>query len=213
MGTKSKNAKKKTVTKSNATKKSNDKNKVILVSTIAAVVLLAIVLLCVSVFSGPKVDIEVENFGKIVVKLDPDAAPITVENFLNLVESGFYTDSSFHRIADGFVIQGGMSATGKQATPIKGEFRLNGIENPLKHERGVISMARTGDPNSATSQFFIVHETSDNNTAALDGNYAAFGWVVFGMETVDRIAVLETNSNNILTSTVKINSATFVKEK
>ena len=198
MGTKSKNAKKKTVTKSNATKKSNDKNKVILVSTIAAVVLLAIVLLCVSVFSGPKVVIEVENFGKIVVKLDPDAAPITVENFLNLVESGFYTDSSFHRIADGFVIQGGMSATGKQATPIKGEFRLNGIENPLKHERGVISMARTNDPDSASSQFFIVLETTANNTGALDGRYAAFGRVTRGMKVVDKIAAVRTSGETPL---------------
>ena len=138
--------------------------------------------------------IEVEDFGDIVIELDPEAAPITVANFQKLVKEKFYKNSTFHRIVDGFVIQGGASAKGKEAATIKGEFAENGVANPLAHERGVISMARLGnDPNSASSQFFIVLETSSNNTLSLDGKYAAFGRVIEGMDVVDAIAAVRTN--------------------
>lgn len=125
--------------------------------------------------------------GDIVVHLRPDAAPITVENFQKLVASGFYNNLTFHRVVSGFMIQGGDpkgDGTGGSADTIKGEFSSNGVSNPLKHTRGVISMARSTAPNSASSQFFIMHETN----SSLDGSYAAFGEVVFGMETVDGIA-------------------------
>lgn len=125
--------------------------------------------------------------GDIVVHLRADAAPITVENFKKLVSSGFYNNLTFHRVVSGFMIQGGDpkgDGTGGSADTIKGEFSSNGVDNPLKHTRGVISMARSNAPDSASSQFFIMHETS----SSLDGNYAAFGEVVFGMETVDGIA-------------------------
>ncbi|MBQ9784942.1 MAG: peptidylprolyl isomerase [Clostridia bacterium] len=158
----------------------------------------------------------VSRVDDIVVELDPENAPITVANFQKLVGEEFYNGLVFHRVIEGFMIQGGGYKTDgseKEADTIKGEFSENGVDNGIKHVRGTISMARTDVYDSASSQFFIVHETSDSNTGSLDGKYAAFGWVVFGMETVDRIAVLETNDNNILTSTVKINSATFVTEK
>ncbi len=125
--------------------------------------------------------------GDIVVHLRADVAPITVQNFKDLVADGFYDGLTFHRIISGFMIQGGDprgDGTGGSEKTIKGEFSANGVENSLKHERGVISMARSNDYNSASSQFFIMHATS----SYLDGNYAAFGEVVFGMETVDGIA-------------------------
>lgn len=131
--------------------------------------------------------------GDIVVHLRPDVAPITVDNFKKLVDSGFYNNLTFHRIIPGFMIQGGdPKGTGQGGSPdtIKGEFPKNGVENPLSHKRGVISMARTGyDMNSASSQFFIVHADS----TYLDGDYAAFGEVVSGMEVVDGIARTPTN--------------------
>ena len=143
----------------------------------------------------PKTDevyvrIEVKKYGTIDLCLDRSAAPITVDNFVSLVESGFYDKLTFHRVIDGFMIQGGDpngDGTGG-TTPIKGEFLINGHYNPIPHERGTISMARRGDSNdSGSCQFFIVHETSKNNSYSLDGRYAAFGRVVKGMEVVDAI--------------------------
>ena len=136
------------------------------------------------------VRMEVKGYGEIDLCLDRSAAPITVENFVSLVEDGFYDKLTFHRIIEGFMIQGGDpkgNGTGG-TTPIKGEFSYNGVDNPIKHERGVISMARRGDSyDSGSCQFFIVHQTSSNNTRSLDGQYAAFGHVVKGMEVVDAI--------------------------
>ncbi|MCI5751300.1 MAG: peptidylprolyl isomerase [Oscillospiraceae bacterium] len=139
--------------------------------------------------------IEMENGKKIKLELYPDAAPITVENFENLVKSGFYDGLIFHRVIEGFMIQGGdpegtgMGGSGKN---IKGEFAANGVKNPIKHTRGVISMARSMMPNSASSQFFIMHKDAPH----LDGNYAAFGKVVEGIEVVDEIASTKTDYND-----------------
>lgn len=127
------------------------------------------------------------DLGEIELELFPDAAPITVENFTKLVGQGFYDGLTFHRIISGFMIQGGDplgNGTGGSKDRIKGEFKQNGVNNPIKHERGVISMARSMLPNSASSQFFIMHEDAPH----LDGAYAAFGRVVSGMDTVDKIA-------------------------
>lgn len=131
--------------------------------------------------------IEMENGDKIKIELYPEIAPETVANFEKLVKSGFYDGLTFHRVIKGFMIQGGCpdgTGAGGPGWSIKGEFASNGFRNDLKHERGVISMARTSDPNSAGSQFFIMHEDAPH----LDGEYAAFGKVVEGMEAVDRIA-------------------------
>ena len=136
--------------------------------------------------------IEVEKFGTIEVELYKDAAPITVDNFVKLVNKGFYNGLTFHRIIRGFMIQGGCpkgNGTGGPGYSIKGEFSMNGVNNPIKHERGVISMARAMDPNSAGSQFFIMHQAAPH----LDGQYAAFGKVVKGIEVVDAIASVQTN--------------------
>lgn len=133
------------------------------------------------------VKIEVEKYGTITLELDADTAPITVTNFINLVEDGFYDGLTFHRIIDGFMIQGGDpegTGYGGSANKIKGEFSSNGIENNISHKRGVISMARSNSPDSASSQFFIVHQDS----TFLDGEYAAFGHVTSGMDVVDKIA-------------------------
>lgn len=127
------------------------------------------------------------DLGEIVLELYPDVAPITVANFLKLVGEGFYDGLTFHRIISGFMIQGGDplgNGMGGSKDKIKGEFLQNGFNNTLKHSRGVISMARSMMPNSASSQFFIMHEDAPH----LDGAYAAFGKVVEGMDTVDRIA-------------------------
>lgn len=135
------------------------------------------------------VELEVEGYGTIKLELDADLAPITVTHFVELTKDGFYDGLTFHRIIDGFMIQGGDGASNvngeeKKCGTIKGEFRTNGIENDLLHERGVISMARIGQQNdSADSQFFIVHQDSPH----LDGDYAAFGKVTEGMEIVDEI--------------------------
>lgn len=131
--------------------------------------------------------ITVENYGEIHLELDGDTAPITVKNFVELAKSGFYDGLTFHRIISGFMIQGGDpkgDGTGGSDKNITGEFESNGIENNISHERGVISMARAEDPNSASSQFFIMHRTSTH----LDGDYAAFGKVTEGMTVVDKIA-------------------------
>ncbi len=130
--------------------------------------------------------IDVKDYGKITVALFPDDAPITVENFVKLAKDGFYDGLTFHRIISGFMIQGGDplgNGTGGSDENIKGEFTANGVENPLSHTRGAISMARSQDFDSASSQFFIVHKDS----TFLDGQYAAFGYVTEGMEIVDKI--------------------------
>ena len=132
------------------------------------------------------VEIEVQDYGTITAELDADAAPITVTNFVKLVNEGFYDGLTFHRIISGFMIQGGDpngNGSGGSAENIKGEFAQNGWDNPIKHERGVLSMARSGMPNSASSQFFIMHQAAPH----LDGAYAAFGRVLTGMEVVDAI--------------------------
>jgi len=132
------------------------------------------------------VEMEVRDFGTIELELDPNVAPITVENFVSLVNKGFYNGLTFHRIIQGFMIQGGDplgNGTGGSGKTIRGEFENNGVHNSLSHKRGVISMARSNDVNSASSQFFIVHQDSPH----LDGSYAAFGKVIKGMEVVDKI--------------------------
>ncbi len=153
--------------------------------------------------------ISVKDYGDIVVELYPVIAPVTVANFKKLVGEEFYTGTIFHRVIEDFMIQGGISATGKTADPITGEFLINGFRNDIKHERGVISMARTNDPNSASSQFFIVHETSPH----LDGSYAAFGRVIAGIKVVDKIAKVETGSSDRPLSNVVDNEIYFVKLK
>ena len=133
------------------------------------------------------VEIEVQDYGTIAVELDGDAAPITVDNFLKLAKEGFYDGLTFHRIIDGFMIQGGDpegTGMGGSDKTIKGEFSANGVENPLSHTRGAISMARSSAMDSASSQFFIVQKDS----TFLDGQYACFGYVTNGMDVVDAIA-------------------------
>ena len=133
------------------------------------------------------VEMKVKDYGKIVILLDATTAPITVANFLKLVESGFYDGLTFHRIIKDFMIQGGDPAgngSGGSSETIKGEFSSNGYENDIKHIRGVISMARSNSPDSASSQFFICNADA---TESLDGSYAAFGYVVDGMSVVDKI--------------------------
>ncbi|HIR52182.1 MAG TPA: peptidylprolyl isomerase [Candidatus Onthovicinus excrementipullorum] len=141
------------------------------------------------------IEITMENGGKIKIELDPSAAPITVENFEKLVRDGFYDGLTFHRIIPGFMIQGGDpegTGMGGPGYGIKGEFARNGVNNPIRHTRGVISMARSMMPDSAGSQFFIMHEDAPH----LDGNYAAFGHVVEGMDVVDEIAGVETDAGD-----------------
>lgn len=135
---------------------------------------------------NPVVGIELANGKTIKVELYPDIAPISVENFLNLVKDGFYDGLIFHRVIPGFMIQGGCpsgTGTGGPGHTIKGEFVANGVENNLKHKRGVLSMARSASPDSADSQFFIMVEDAPH----LDGQYAAFGAVTEGMEAADEI--------------------------
>ena len=132
------------------------------------------------------VKIKVKDYGSIMVELDYDSAPLTVENFVDLVEDGFYDGLTFHRIIEGFMAQGGgyeIDGSRKPAKTIKGEFKSNGVTNNISHKRGVISMARATDPNSASSEFFIVHQ----DYPSLDGKYAAFGKVIDGMDVVDKI--------------------------
>ena len=131
-------------------------------------------------------EIEIEKYGKITVKLEREKAPITVDNFVKLVNQKFYDGLTFHRIISGFMIQGGDpngDGTGGSDEEIKGEFLINGFKNTISHKRGVISMARAQDPNSASSQFFIMHKDGP----FLDGSYAAFGHVTEGIEIVDKI--------------------------
>ena len=147
--------------------------------------------------SGKKyVEISVKDYGKISLELDADTAPITVTNFMKLVNNKFYDGLTFHRIIKGFMVQGGDpegTGYGGSDETIKGEFSQNGVENNISHERGVISMARgSGDMNSASSQFFIVQE----DATYLDGNYAAFGYVTQGMDVVDKLAEVKVEDEN-----------------
>ena len=131
-------------------------------------------------------EIEIQDYGTITVELDGDAAPITVQNFMDLANAGFYDGLTFHRIISGFMMQGGDpngNGTGGSENTIKGEFSANGVENTLSHTRGAISMARSQNPDSASSQFFICHADS----TFLDGQYACFGYVTDGMDVVDAV--------------------------
>lgn len=142
--------------------------------------------------SNPQVEMQIKDYGTITLELFPEVAPITVENFLNLVSNSFYNGIIFHRVIEGFMIQGGDplgTGVGGSKDKIKGEFESNGVNNPLKHSRGVISMARIYMPNSASSQFFIMHKDAPH----LDGDYAAFGVVINGIEVVDKIATTKTD--------------------
>lgn len=154
---------------------------------------------------------EMENGGIVEIELYPEHAPITVANFEELVSKGFYDGLIFHRVISGFMIQGGdpkgigIGGSGKN---IKGEFQKNGVDNPISHTRGVISMARSQNYNSASSQFFICHA----NATFLDGQYAAFGKVVSGMETVDEIARVPTDGNDRPYYEQKIKKMTLIKD-
>lgn len=157
------------------------------------------------------VKIEMENGGVILIELYEDKAPITVNNFKNLVSKGFYDGLIFHRVIAGFMIQGGDptgTGMGGSGTPIKGEFASNGYPNDISHERGVISMARSQRPNSASSQFFIMHADGK----FLDGEYAAFGRVVNGMEVVDEIAGVKTDYSDRPIIDMRMKSVTLVEE-
>ena len=159
-----------------------------------------------------RVSFEIEGYGRVVVQLDPKAAPLTVANFKKLVNEGFYNGLTFHRIADltgegGFIVQGGDpngNGSGGSKETVKGEFSANGVDNPLKHTRGTISMARSNDMNSASSQFFFCTDTTEH----LDGNYAAFGKVVYGMRVIDKMSEVMTDSNSKPYYTIKM---TWVK--
>ncbi len=155
------------------------------------------------------IKITMENGGIIKLELDETIAPITVENFVKLVGDGFYNGLTFHRIIPGFMIQGGCpdgTGMGGPGHKIKGEFMSNGFNNPIKHEKGVISMARSGHPDSAGSQFFIMHEKSPH----LDGDYAAFGHVTEGIEVVDEIAECKTSFGDAPVTPVVIKSIELV---
>ena len=163
--------------------------------------------------------IKIKNYGEIVVALRSDVAPITVANFKSLVSAKFYDGTVFHRVIEDFMIQGGGytymgdKLTERDADAIKGEFTSNGVTNNLAHIRGVISMARTSVPDSASSQFFIMHQVS----TSLDQKYAAFGYVLAGMDVVDKIAVTNTTSSgghsDVPVDPVVIESITFVQPK
>ena len=157
------------------------------------------------------VRIEMENGGIIDIELYEDKAPITVANFKKLVSEGFYDGLIFHRVIAGFMIQGGDptgTGCGGSSEKIKGEFRANGVENDISHVRGVVSMARSQMPNSASSQFFIMHADGK----FLDGNYAAFGKVVSGIEVVDEIAGVKTNFQDRPIIDMKMAKVTLIEE-
>lgn len=187
-------------------KKSNkqDKNRMVFISVIVAAVLVVVCIAAVIANTIGKnkkdgsggmpavtskdyfADIEIKDYGKITVKLDGEAAPITVKNFVSLAKDGFYDGLTFHRIMKGFMMQGGDpegNGYGGSGKTIVGEFVNNGYDNKLSHTRGAISMARSNNYNSASSQFFIVHQDSTN----LDGEYAVFGYVTEGIEVVDAV--------------------------
>ena len=160
--------------------------------------------------TNPRVKIDMAELGEMTLELFPNVAPITVKNFLDLVNSSFYNGLIFHRVIKGFMIQGGDpqgTGMGGSKNNIKGEFKQNGVDNPLEHSRGVISMARAYNPNSASSQFFIMHK----DASYLDGSYAAFGAVVEGIEVVDKIANVKTNHSDKPLEAVTIKSITVVR--
>lgn len=174
-----------------AAKKEKNSHIAAVVASVAAAVA-AVAVFAVAIFlivSGSKTyyaDIVIEDYGTVTVRLDTEAAPITCENFISLAESGFYNGLTFHRIMEGFMMQGGDpegDGSGGSGKEIKGEFSANGWDNPLSHTAGTISMARADPYDSASSQFFIVHKDS----TFLDGKYAAFGYVTDGMEVVDAV--------------------------
>ena len=158
-----------------------------------------------------KAIIEMENGGTMTLELYPETAPITVENFVKLANEGFYNGLIFHRVIAGFMIQGGDptgTGMGGPGYQIRGEFSSNGVKNPLKHTRGVISMARSMQPNSAGSQFFIMHQDAPH----LDGSYAAFGKLVDGFDVLDRIAGVATNWSDKPLKPQRMASVTIVNE-
>lgn len=164
---------------------------------------------------NPIVTMEISDYGTIKIELYPKYAPNTVANFVNLVESGFYNDNTFHRLVPGFVLQGGDpdgDGTGGPGYTIKGEFSENGYsKNTLKHDKGVVSMARTNMPNSAGSQFFIVLDDTKTIHASLDNKYAAFGKVIEGMEIIENIeknATVKDNQTGKLKKNITIKNAT-----
>lgn len=155
-----------------------------------------------------KATIEMENGGVITLELYPEKAPKTVENFVNLANEGFYDGLIFHRVISGFMIQGGDptgTGMGGPGYTIDGEFRMNGFDNDIKHTRGVISMARAMDPNSAGSQFFIMHKDAPH----LDGSYAAFGKMTDGFDVLDKIANVATNYSDRPVEEQKIKTITI----
>ena len=157
--------------------------------------------------ANPIVTIEMENGDIMKAELYPEIAPNTVNNFISLVKKGFYDGLIFHRVINGFMIQGGDplgTGYGGSENSIKGEFRANGVNNTIRHTRGVISMARSQSPNSASSQFFIMHK----DAPYLDGQYAAFGKVVEGIDVVDEIASVETDYNDMPLKPQKIKTIT-----
>lgn len=159
---------------------------------------------------NPMVTIEMEHGGVMRAELYPDVAPNTVRNFISLARKGFYDGLGFHRVIPGFMIQGGCplgNGTGGPGWNIKGEFASNGVANPIKHTRGVISMARAMNPNSAGSQFFIMHQDAPH----LDGQYAAFGKVVSGMDVVDKIASVKTDWNDKPTTPVRMKTVEIIE--
>ena len=182
------------------------KNAIFVVSIIVIIILLLVINILVNnkkekndmkdLLTGKHyVEMKVKDYGTIQLELDSDVAPITVTNFINLVNSKFYDGLTFHRIIDGFMIQGGDplgNGTGGSSKTIKGEFSENGVKNSISHVRGVISMARSSDYNSASSQIFIVQK----DTTSLDGQYAAFGKVISGMDVVDKIAKVKVEDDN-----------------
>ena len=161
--------------------------------------------------ANPIVTFEMQDGGKIVAELYPDIAPQSVYNFIALANAGYYDGLIFHRVIPGFMIQGGCpdgTGMGGPGWHIKGEFQKNGWENPIRHSRGVISMARAMDPNSAGSQFFIMHADAPH----LDGSYAAFGRVVNGMDVVDEIAAVATGYGDKPQQPVVIETMRVVEE-
>ena len=166
---------------------------------------------------NPVIKIHVKGFGTMTAELYPEQAPLTVANFLSLIEKKFFDGLIFHRVIPGFMLQGGgytADMQHKEAKAIKGEFAANGCRtNTLKHTRGVLSMARTNDPNSASSQFFVMHE----NAPHLDGQYAGFGKVIEGEDVIDAIANVETGSygwymQDVPVNTVEIETMEIVSE-
>ena len=164
---------------------------------------------------NPIVTMEISDYGTIKIELYPKYAPNTVANFVNLVESGFYNDNTFHRLVPGFVLQGGDpdgDGSGGPGYTIKGEFSENGyVKNTLKHDKGVVSMARTNMPNSAGSQFFIVLDDTETIHASLDNKYAAFGKVIEGMDIIENIeknAAVKDNQTGKLKKNIIIKNAT-----